>query len=93
MTDFTGKFKQVSAENFEALLKELGLPDDMINRIKDQKQEVDISKAGSVYTIKTVTPLNTREVSFELGKEFEGPRFGGPNVKSLVVSDGNKLIL
>ncbi|CAG2180404.1 unnamed protein product, partial [Oppiella nova] len=56
MTDFTGKYKQTSSENFEALLKELGLPDEVVNRAKTQTSDVEISKSGNEYTIKTVSP-------------------------------------
>ncbi|CAG2160020.1 unnamed protein product [Oppiella nova] len=92
MTDFTGKYKQTSSENFDALLKELGLPDEVVNRARSQTAEVEITKDGSVYTIKTVTTSRTWETKFELGKEFDTPRFGGKTAKSLVVADGNKLI-
>ncbi|CAG2178691.1 unnamed protein product [Oppiella nova] len=34
----------------------------------------------------------TWEITFELGKEFDAPRFGGTTAKSLVVADGNRLI-
>ncbi|CAG2177837.1 unnamed protein product [Oppiella nova] len=92
MTDFTGKFKQTSSENFDALLKELGFSDEVVSRVKSSTSEVEITKDGSVYTIKNISPNNTRETKFELGKEFEGARFGGPVVKSVVTADGNRLI-
>ncbi|CAG2177836.1 unnamed protein product [Oppiella nova] len=92
MTDFTGKYKQTSAENLEALFKEIGAPQEVVDRLKSSISELEVTKAGSEYTVKMITPDRTRETKFELGKEFEGPRFGGPVVKSVVVADGNKLI-
>ncbi|CAG2178690.1 unnamed protein product [Oppiella nova] len=92
MTDFTGKFKQTSSENRDALFKVLGFPDDVINRVKIQTSDVEITKDGNNYTIKTVTPYKTWVNTFELGVEFERTRYGIANAKSVVVAVGNQLI-
>ncbi|CAG2171170.1 unnamed protein product [Oppiella nova] len=92
MADFTGKYKQISSDNFGALLKEMGATDDIINRVANQTQELEITKNGNVFTYKSVTPERTHEFSFELGKEFDESRPDGKTVKSIVVSDGNKWV-
>ena len=43
----------------------------MIDEVKSVTQDLEISKSGNVYTIKTVSPNQTREIQFELGKEFD----------------------
>ncbi|CAG2160017.1 unnamed protein product [Oppiella nova] len=66
--------------------------DEIISQVKNNTQELEISKDGNVYTSRTIQPNRTHEVKFELGKEFDETRQDGKTVKSLVVADGNRLI-
>ncbi|CAG2101259.1 unnamed protein product [Medioppia subpectinata] len=90
--NFTGKFKLTSSDNFDALLRHLGVAEDYINKIKDQSQELEITKSGNGYSIKTTTASGTREQKFELGKEYTETFPNGGSAPSLVVADGNRLI-
>ncbi|CAG2104142.1 unnamed protein product [Medioppia subpectinata] len=92
MTDYTGNFKLVSSENFDALLRELGVSEEVVKSVQNTTQELEITKAGDVYTSKTISPNRTHEIKFELGKEFDEPRPDGKTVKSVVVADGNRLV-
>ncbi len=58
-----------------------GFPDDVINRVKIQTSDIEITKDGNNYTIKTVTPYKTWVNTFELGVEFERTRYGIANAK------------
>ncbi|CAG2170178.1 unnamed protein product [Oppiella nova] len=92
MTDFSGTYKLVSHDNFEALLRELGASEEIIAKLNQNTSDLEITQNGSAYTIKNVSPNHTREISFELGKEFDETRADGSTVKSTVTLDGNKLI-
>ncbi|XP_054158668.1 fatty acid-binding protein-like [Oppia nitens] len=91
--NFTKTYTFKSSENVDAFLKELGVPDDKIAQYQSAKPNLEISKQGDNYTIKTVMPDRTHEISFELGKEFEEKRPNGTTVKSTVVKgEGRQLI-
>jgi len=92
MTDFTGRFKLTSSENFDEFLKELGVNFVLRNLAKTSTPTVEITKDGDSYTLKTITAIKNSEIKFELGKEFEEARMDGKNVKTVVVADGNKLV-
>jgi len=92
MTDFTGKFKLTTSDNFDEFLKELGVNFVLRNLAKTSTPTVEITKTDDQYSMKTVTTFKTTEIKFELGKEFEEARMDGKNVKSVMVADGNKLI-
>ncbi|CAG2113124.1 unnamed protein product [Medioppia subpectinata] len=92
MADFTGKYKQVSSNNFDALMKELGASDEVAAALKNQMQDLEFSKNGNVFTQKSISPQRTQEIQFELGKEFDEKRHDGRTVKSVVVLDGNKFV-
>jgi len=92
MTDFTGKFKLASSDNFDEFLKELGVNFVLRNLAKTSTPVVEITKDGDLYSLKTTTAIKNSEIKFELGKEFEEARMDGKNVKSVMVADGNKLV-
>jgi len=92
MTDFTGKFKLTSSDNFDEFLKELGVNFVMRNLAKTSTPVVEITKDGDTYSLKTSTAIKNSEIKFELGKEFEEARMDGKSVKTVVVADGNKLV-
>jgi len=92
MTDFTGKYKLTSSENFDEFLKELGVNFVMRNLAKTSTPTVEITKDGDQYSLKTITAIKTSEIKFELGKEFEEDRMDGKKVKTVVNAEGNKLI-
>jgi len=92
MTDFIGKFKLTSSDNFDEFLKELGANFVLRNLAKTSTPVFEVSKDGEQFTMKTTTTLKTSEIKFELGKEFEENRLDGKKVKTVVVADGNKLV-
>ncbi|CAG2101258.1 unnamed protein product [Medioppia subpectinata] len=92
MTDFTGKYKQTSSDNLEALLKHQGVADDMIARITSETQELVFTKSGNGYTLQTIYPSHKRETKFELGVEFTETFPNGHTLQSVFTADGNRLV-
>ncbi|CAG2103404.1 unnamed protein product [Medioppia subpectinata] len=92
MTDFSGNYKLTSFDNWEALLRELGASEEVIAKLNSNTSDLTITQNGTTFTLKNVSPNHTREVTFELGKEFDETRADGSVVKSVVTADDNKLI-
>ncbi|CAL9691671.1 unnamed protein product [Knipowitschia caucasica] len=70
--DFSGKWKMKSSENFEELLKALGV-NMFLRKIAvtaASSPSVDISQQDSTLTIKTSTSVRTTLVSFTVGQSF-----------------------
>ncbi|CAG2112811.1 unnamed protein product, partial [Medioppia subpectinata] len=82
----------VSSDGFDSVLKELGLSDEAVAKMDNSTSSWSITKTGAVYTIKMVFAFMTREIQFELGKEFDDKNLDGSDIKGLIVADGNKLI-
>uniref|UniRef100_A0A8C5SIA0 Cellular retinoic acid binding protein 2 n=1 Tax=Laticauda laticaudata TaxID=8630 RepID=A0A8C5SIA0_LATLA len=73
MANFTGSWKMRSSENFEELLKALGV-NVMLRKIAvaaASKPAVEIKQQGPSFYIKTSTTVRTTEIRFEVGEEFE----------------------
>ncbi|XP_074709318.1 cellular retinoic acid-binding protein 2 [Strix uralensis] len=102
MPNFSGNWKMKSSENFEELLKALGV-NMMLRKIAvaaASKPAVEIRQDGESFYIKTSTTVRTTEISFSVGEEFEeqtvdgGPaRWGGRDTRSLAKWESeNKLV-
>jgi len=87
---FVGKYKLSKSDNFDEFLSELGIG--MIKRklAQSTKPEIEVSKDGDMWHVKTKSALKNTEVKFKIGEEFEEVRQDDVKVKSLVVQDGNK---
>ncbi|NWZ58614.1 RABP2 protein, partial [Haliaeetus albicilla] len=73
MPNFSGNWKMKSSENFEELLKALGV-NMMLRKIAvaaASKPAVEIKQDGETFYIKTSTTVRTTEISFRIGEEFE----------------------
>jgi len=92
MTDFTGKYKLTSSDNFDEFLKEIGVNFVLRNLAKTSTPVVEITKTDDTYSLKTLTAIKNSEIKFKLGEEFEEARMDGKNVKTKIVADGNKLV-
>uniref|UniRef100_A0A8C2FK15 Cellular retinoic acid binding protein 2, a n=1 Tax=Cyprinus carpio TaxID=7962 RepID=A0A8C2FK15_CYPCA len=70
--DFAGTWKMKSSENFEELLKALGV-NVMLRKIAvaaASKPSVEITQEGETLSIKTSTSVRTTHVTFTVGQEF-----------------------
>ncbi|XP_064354986.1 cellular retinoic acid-binding protein 2 [Dromaius novaehollandiae] len=85
MPNFSGNWKMRSSENFEELLKALGV-NMMLRKIAvaaASKPAVEIKQDGESFYIKTSTTVRTTEISFRIGEEFEEQTVDGRPCKSL----------
>ncbi|XP_028822558.1 cellular retinoic acid-binding protein 2a [Denticeps clupeoides] len=70
--DFAGTWKMESSENFEELLKTLGV-NVMLRKIAvaaASKPQVEITQEGETLSIRTSTSVRTTHVTFTVGQSF-----------------------
>ncbi|KAJ6652431.1 hypothetical protein lerEdw1_011549 [Lerista edwardsae] len=95
MPNFSGNWRMKSSENFEELLKALGV-NVMLRKIAvaaASKPAVEIRQEGDSFYIRTSTTVRTTEISFKVGEEFEEQTVDGRPCKSLVKwESGHKMV-
>jgi len=91
MAPITGTYTQTSRENYEEMLKALGVGMLLRKAAMASNPVMTISENGGTYTIVTKTTAKTTEVKFRLGEEFDETSADGRTCKTLVVLDGNKM--
>ncbi|XP_059802855.1 cellular retinoic acid-binding protein 1-like [Hemitrygon akajei] len=85
MPNFAGTWKMKSSENFDELLKVLGV-NAMLRKVAvaaASKPLVEIRQDGDHFYIKTSTTVRTTEINFTVGEEFEEETVDGRKCKSL----------
>ncbi|TRY57587.1 hypothetical protein DNTS_032069 [Danionella cerebrum] len=85
MPNFAGTWKMKSSENFEELLKALGV-NAMLRKVAcaaASKPHVEIRQNGEQFYIKTSTTVRTTEISFQIGQEFNEETVDGRKCRSL----------
>ncbi|KAM4746699.1 fatty acid-binding protein, liver-type-like [Anableps anableps] len=88
---FTGKYQLDSHENFEAFMKAIGLPDELIQKGKDLKSISEIEENGDNFKVTVTTGSTVMINTFTIGKETELHTLTGEKVKGVVHREGNKL--
>ncbi|XP_017558251.1 fatty acid-binding protein, liver-type-like [Pygocentrus nattereri] len=88
---FSGKYQLESQEGFEAFMKAIGLPDDLIEKGKDIKSTSEIEQNGDNFKVTVTTGAKVLVNSFTVGQEAELETLTGEKVKSVVTKEGNKL--
>ncbi|XP_078082188.1 fatty acid-binding protein 1, liver-like [Mustelus asterias] len=91
---FNGKYELESQENFEKLMKSLGLSDEVIEKYKDLGKIIEIVQNGN--TFQTSYNYGSKVITNELtiGQESEFVSFTGHRVKALAKLEGeNKLVI
>jgi len=91
MAPITGTYTQTSRENYEEMLKALGVGMLLRKAAMASNPVMTISENGGTYTIVTKTTAKTTEVKFRLGEEFDETSADGRTCKTLVVLDGDKM--
>ncbi|XP_020773130.1 cellular retinoic acid-binding protein 1 isoform X1 [Boleophthalmus pectinirostris] len=85
MPNFSGTWKMKSSENFDELLKALGV-NAMLRKVAGaaaSKPHVEIRQSGEHFYIKTSTTVRTTEINFTIGEEFNEETVDGRKCRSL----------
>ncbi|XP_029792145.1 fatty acid-binding protein, liver [Suricata suricatta] len=91
--NFSGKYQLQSQENFEAFMKAVGLPDELIQKGKDIKGVSEIVQNGKHFKLTITTGSKVIQNEFTLGEECEVETMTGEKVKAVVQMEGdNKLV-
>ncbi|XP_039708402.1 fatty acid-binding protein, liver [Pteropus medius] len=91
--NFSGKYQLQSQENFEAFMKAMGLPDDLIQKGKDIKGVTEIVQNGKHFKLTITTGSRVIQNEFTLGEECELEAMNGEKIKTVVkMEDENKLV-
>uniref|UniRef100_A0AAZ3SXE7 Cytosolic fatty-acid binding proteins domain-containing protein n=1 Tax=Oncorhynchus tshawytscha TaxID=74940 RepID=A0AAZ3SXE7_ONCTS len=84
MPNFAGTWKMKSSENFDELLKALGV-NAMLRKVAGaaaSKPHVEIRQDGEQFYIKTSTTVRTTEINFHIGQEFDEETVDGRKCKN-----------
>uniref|UniRef100_A0A8C0SPP4 Fatty acid binding protein 1 n=1 Tax=Canis lupus familiaris TaxID=9615 RepID=A0A8C0SPP4_CANLF len=79
--NFSGKYQLQSQENFEAFMKAVGLPDELIQKGKDLKGVSEIVQNGKHFKLIITTGSKVIQNEFTLGEECELETMTGEKVK------------
>ncbi|KAM6937277.1 cellular retinoic acid-binding protein 1a [Xenentodon cancila] len=83
--NFAGNWKMKKSENFDELLKALGV-NAMLRKVAvaaASNPQVEIRQDGEQFYIKTSTSVRTTEINFHIDKEFDEETVDGRKCKSL----------
>uniref|UniRef100_H3DGZ3 Fatty acid binding protein 1b, tandem duplicate 1 n=1 Tax=Tetraodon nigroviridis TaxID=99883 RepID=H3DGZ3_TETNG len=87
----SGKYQQVSFQNFEPFMKAIGVPDEIIQQIKDIMSFTEIVQNGNDFKITTTTGPKVTVNQFTIGKETEMDAISGEKIKTVFRLEDNKL--
>lgn len=83
-----GEWKLTSSENFDALMRELGVGFFLRKLGNTIKPNIRFEKdEKGVWTMTTISSVKTHAIKFELDKEFEEETIDGRKVKSVISAD------
>ncbi|OQV13925.1 putative Fatty acid-binding protein, adipocyte [Hypsibius exemplaris] len=89
---FIGNFELVSSDNFDKYMEAIGVGFLLRKVANSQKTaQVEITKNGDQYNIKTITSVKTIEVKFKLNEEFKEATLDGREVNTTFTVEGNVL--
>ena len=87
-----GDWKLISSENFEELMKALGVGLIMRKIGNTTKPNVKLTQNGDEWTLTTTSAVKTHVIKFKLNEAVDEETLDGRKVKSTFVLDGNKLV-
>ncbi|XP_053741728.1 cellular retinoic acid-binding protein 1a [Synchiropus splendidus] len=94
MPNFAGTWKMKSSENFDELLKALGV-NAMLRKVAvaaASNPHVEIRQDDEQFYIKTSTSVRTTEINFHIGEEFDEETVDGRKCKSLAIWESENRI-
>ncbi|XP_072431258.1 fatty acid-binding protein, liver-like [Chiloscyllium punctatum] len=92
--DFSGRYELQSQENVELFMDVLGVPDDMIEKIKDLKRVTKIVQNGEDFIVAIQTGDEVLVNNFTLGQETHVQTPAGDKIKAVMnLEGGNKLVV
>jgi len=91
MAPITGTYTQKSRENYEEMLKAIGVGMLLRKAAMASSPVMTISETGGNWTVLTKTTAKTTEVKFRMGEEFDETSADGRTCKTLVVLDGDTM--
>ncbi|XP_018915178.2 LOW QUALITY PROTEIN: fatty acid-binding protein, muscle [Bemisia tabaci] len=86
------KYKLDSSENFEEIMKALGVGLFTRKVGAAVSPVMELTKDGDTYTLTSKSTFKDTTTNFKLGEEFDEETPDGRNVKSVITQEGNKLI-
>ncbi|XP_060268099.1 fatty acid-binding protein, liver isoform X1 [Ovis aries] len=91
--NFSGKYQVQTQENYEAFMKAVGMPDDIIQKGKDVKGVSEIVQNGKHFKFIITAGSKVIQNEFTLGEECEMEFMTGEKIKAVVQQEGdNKLV-
>jgi fatty acid-binding protein 3 len=87
-----GDWKLVSSENFEELMKELGVNMLMRKLGSTTKPNIKFSQNGDEWTMNTTSLVKSQSIAFKLNEEVPETTMDGRQVKSTFSVEGKKLV-
>ncbi|XP_037538457.1 cellular retinoic acid-binding protein 1a [Nematolebias whitei] len=94
LPNFAGNWKMRSSENFDELLKVLGV-NAMLRKVAvaaASNPQVEIRQDGEQFYIKTSTSVRTTEINFRMGEEYNEETVDGRKCKSLATWESENKI-
>ncbi|XP_043551100.1 fatty acid-binding protein 1, liver-like [Chiloscyllium plagiosum] len=92
--DFSGRYELQSQENVELFMDVLGVPDDMIEKIKDLRRVTKIVQNGEDFIVAIQTGDEVLVNNFTLGQETHVQTPAGDKIKAVMnLEGGNKLVV
>ncbi|XP_013886780.1 cellular retinoic acid-binding protein 1 [Austrofundulus limnaeus] len=94
LPNFAGNWKMRSSENFDELLKVLGV-NAMLRKVAvaaASNPQVEIRQEGEQFYIKTSTSVRTTEINFRIGEEYNEETVDGRKCKSLATWESENKI-
>ena len=79
-----GEWKLISSENFDELMKELGVGFMLRKLGATTKPNVRFEKNGDEWTFTTISAIKTIVIKFKLNEEFDEETADGRKVKVLI---------
>ncbi|XP_072259206.1 gastrotropin-like [Pyxicephalus adspersus] len=90
---FSGKYEVESQENYDAFMKQIGIPDEQIAKGRDFKYTTEIVQNGNEFTWSQLYPGHTTTNKFVAGQESEVETMSGKKFKTTVRLEGGKLVV
>ncbi|XP_040275212.1 fatty acid-binding protein 1, liver-like [Bufo bufo] len=90
---FNGTYELQSQENFEAFMKAIGVPDDLIQKGKDVKSVTEIVQNGNHFVVTVTTGPRVQRNEFTIGEEAEMAALTAEKIKATVNLVDGKLVV